>query len=94
MPPLPVWYQGQAAIRTVYSYLLFSQGVPDPWRLRPIQANGQPGVAFYRFDAETRSYQPFVLQVLSFKHGLIADLTTFGYPQLFGRFGLPEVIET
>jgi RNA polymerase sigma-70 factor (ECF subfamily) len=93
MPPLPVWYQGSQAIRAVFSFLLFGQGEPHPWRLLPAHANGQPAVAFYRLDPESGVYHPFVLQVLTVKDDLITEITTFGYPQLFGRFGLPESLK-
>src|SRR4029077_1389961 len=59
------------------------------WRLLPITANGQPGAAGYvRRPGET-AYLPFVLAVLRFEHGRLADIAAFEQPSMFSAFGLP-----
>jgi RNA polymerase sigma-70 factor (ECF subfamily) len=59
------------------------------WRLLPITANGQPGAAGYvRRPGET-AYLPFVLAVLRFEHGRLADIAAFEQPSMFSVFGLP-----
>ena len=59
------------------------------WRLLPITANGQPGAAGYvRRPGET-AFLPFVLAVLRFEHGRLADIAAFEQPSMFSAFGLP-----
>jgi len=59
------------------------------WRLLPITANGQPGAAGYvRRPGET-AFLPFVLAVLRFEHGRLADIAAFEQPAMFSAFGLP-----
>lgn len=90
MPPLPLWFQGQTAIRAFIAGTILAGEAKGRWKLLPIRANGQPGFAFYRLDASGVKYQSFALQVLTIEDNLVADAATFGFPQLFQRFGLPE----
>jgi len=92
MPPLPVWYQGRAAIRTLIAGTILFGEANGRWKLLPIRTNGQPGFAFYRIDELTQKYHPFALQVLTIDKGMISDATTFGFPTLFQYFGLPSVL--
>jgi len=48
MPPVPSWYQGREAIRTILLAALFPSDVQNRWRLSPTRANGQPAFAVYR----------------------------------------------
>jgi hypothetical protein len=41
------------------------------------QANGQPALGFYTFDPTTGDYQPFALNVLTFRGELISDVVAF-----------------
>ena len=60
------------------------------WRLLPITANGQPGAAGdLRRPGET-AFLPFVLAVLCFEDGLLADIAAFEQPSMFTVFGLPD----
>jgi RNA polymerase sigma-70 factor (ECF subfamily) len=63
------------------------------WRFLPTRANGQPAFGLYRKDGDKPLYAAFAIQVVTFESGLVADATTFGFPHLFGRFGLPATIE-
>jgi RNA polymerase sigma-70 factor, ECF subfamily len=59
------------------------------WRLLPIMANGQPGVAGYLRRPGQAVFVPFVLTVLRFEHGRLIDIAAFEQPAMFAAFGLP-----
>ena len=88
MPPAPSWYQGREHI-DIYLQRLFD----SPWgrdlRLVPTGANRQPALAVYAPAGDGNGYQPFAIKVLTVNGGLIAAITGFVYPGLFGRFALP-----
>jgi RNA polymerase sigma-70 factor (ECF subfamily) len=92
MPPVPGWYRGRAAIRAFISGSILSGAARGRWRLLPTRANGQPAFGLYRHNEARPGYTAFAIQVLTLASGLVADATTFGFPQLFRRFGLPEEI--
>jgi len=60
------------------------------WRLLPIRANGQPGAAGYLRRPGETTFVPFVLAVLRFEHGRLADVAAFEQPSMFAAFGLPS----
>lgn len=88
MPPLPLWYQGRAAIGEFVSRVILAGDAKGRWILQPVGANAQPSYAWYRKDEATGNYQAYAIQVLTIQDGLVADVTTFGYPNLFPFFGL------
>ncbi len=90
MPPIPDWYQGQAAIRTFISTVVLRDAEVGDWHLVPTRANGQPAFGWYRRDGAV--YRPFAIQVLTIDGYLMSDITTFANPALFKPFGLPEEI--
>jgi RNA polymerase sigma-70 factor, ECF subfamily len=59
------------------------------WRLLPITANGQPGAAGYLRRPGEAVFLPFVLAVLRFEDGRLADIAAFEQPSMFTAFGLP-----
>jgi len=59
------------------------------WRLLPITANGQPGAAGYLRRPGEAEFLPFVLAVLRFEDGRLADIAAFEQPSMFTAFGLP-----
>jgi RNA polymerase sigma-70 factor (ECF subfamily) len=59
------------------------------WRLLPITANGQPGAAGYVRRPGEAVFIPFVLAVLCFEDGRLADIAAFEQPSMFTAFGLP-----
>ncbi len=89
MPPQPLWIQGKEAIRALIRETILSGDAQGRWKLVPIQANGQPGFAFYRLDDAARTYQPFALQLVTITQGLVSGAITFGFPRLFHYFKLP-----
>ena len=60
------------------------------WRLLPIRANGQPGAGGYLRRPGETTFVPFVLAVLRFEHGRLADVAAFEQPSMFAAFGLPS----
>jgi RNA polymerase sigma-70 factor, ECF subfamily len=59
------------------------------WRVLPIMANRQPGAAGYLRRPGQTAFFPFVLSVLRFEHGRLADMAAFEQPSMFAAFGLP-----
>jgi RNA polymerase sigma-70 factor (ECF subfamily) len=60
------------------------------WRILPIQANRQPGAAGYLRRPGETAFSPFVLVVLRYEHGGLAEMTAFEQPSMFAAFGLPD----
>jgi len=87
MPPYAAWYRGRDAVGR--SWLM-----PDapPPLLRPVvtRANGQPALAFYRFDRQEGVFLPLALDVLTVRGDRIAGVTAFRATGLFRRFDLPD----
>ena len=75
MPPLQTWFGGREEIA------IFLAGYPlsGMWRWRhiPVQANGQPALAFYAWDDDEGAYMPFALNVLTIRDGKVGDVTAF-----------------
>ena len=96
MPPFPIWYLGQASVGAFAAASLFGDGPGSPfagaargrWRLRPIQANGQPAFGAYQRAAVDGDYEATAIQVLDLVDGRISAITAFVMPALFDRFGL------
>jgi RNA polymerase sigma-70 factor, ECF subfamily len=89
MPPYAGWCRGREAISD--SWLM--PGGPPP-RLRYVStwANGQPALGAYCLDAESGTYLPIALDVLTLRGGWIAEVIAFRGPELFPRFGLPSAL--
>jgi RNA polymerase sigma-70 factor (ECF subfamily) len=75
MPPLATWYTTREGIAT-WATLTSMSG---QWRWRAVltRANGQPALAFYAWDEDSRAYLPFALNVLSFEGSKVRDVTAF-----------------
>jgi RNA polymerase sigma-70 factor, ECF subfamily len=90
MPPMPVWYDGRAAIVTFHAEQVF---VPEiDWGFRVTRANRQPAVALYTRRAGETQYRASAIDVLRIEDGLIARIDAFVLPNLFAAFGLPASI--
>jgi RNA polymerase sigma-70 factor, ECF subfamily len=88
MPPLPLWYRGRNSIQRFIAATILGGEARGRWRLQPVRSNGQPGFAWYRRDESSGQYEAYAIQVLTIQDGLLADITTFGFPNLFPFFGL------
>jgi RNA polymerase sigma-70 factor (ECF subfamily) len=75
MPPLTTWY----APRGTIELWARKSSMSGAWRWRAVhtRANAQPALAFYAWDEPREAYLPFALNVLSFRDGLISDVTAF-----------------
>ena len=88
MPPVPLEYQGHAAIAAFFTHFGFRDGQRS-FRLIPTRANGQPAFGRYALDPQTGIARAHGLTVLSLDGGKIAELASFLGPDLLARFGLP-----
>ncbi len=93
MPPLPLWYRGRASIGAFVSAVILAGDAQGRWRLQAVRSNAQPAFAWYRLDESGRKYHAYAIQVLTIQDGLLADITTFGYPGLFPLYGLNTELE-
>ena len=90
MPPFPAWFQGRAALATLFQTPLFAAAFPR--RLFPTRANGSPAFAFYVPEAETGVYQLTGLMVLGMVDEQIASIVAFLEPGSFSSFALPPTL--
>ena len=86
MPPYPEWCQGRDAVANSW---LMPSGPPGSLRCAPARANGQPALGVYRIEPESGDFVPIALDVLALRGDLVAAVTAFRDPSVFGRFGLP-----
>jgi RNA polymerase sigma-70 factor (TIGR02960 family) len=84
MPPIPLWFTGQAAVAGFLSHRVMR---PGRWRMVPSRANAQPAVVVYRHTGGDR-YEAYGVQVLTMTGGRIARITSFNDPALVPVFGL------
>jgi RNA polymerase sigma-70 factor, ECF subfamily len=84
MPPHPTWFDGREAI-----VVAAAQGFdPQFGRLRSIAvaANRQPAAAHFLLAPGASRYVPLAIDVLRIEGGLIAEISSFVYPELFPAF--------
>jgi RNA polymerase sigma-70 factor, ECF subfamily len=91
MPPQPTWYQGRDAVATFLRRVALAPG--KRWRLLPVSANGQPAFGEYLWNDSAGNFAAEAVTVLTLSDDLIADITSFRYPDLFACFGLPAHLE-
>jgi RNA polymerase sigma-70 factor (ECF subfamily) len=87
MPPWAAWWRGRDTIAAFAKDAAEFCAAAHPVTVR---ANGQPAVAYFGLDAETGTYRPTALDVLTFDGEAIAEITAFVTPDAFPRFGLPD----
>jgi RNA polymerase sigma-70 factor (ECF subfamily) len=90
MPPIPTWFDGRDAIMAAQA-----QGFePEFGRLRglPTAANRQPAAAWYLKRPGESDYRPLAFDVLRIEGGLVAEIVSFVYPELFAAFALPPAL--
>jgi RNA polymerase sigma-70 factor (ECF subfamily) len=90
MPPHPTWYTGREAI-LVATRKGFE---PEFGHLRGIVtgANTQPAAAYYLRQPGDSEYRPLAIDVLRIEGGLVAEISSFVFPELFPAFGLPSTL--
>ncbi|HVX47569.1 MAG TPA: sigma factor-like helix-turn-helix DNA-binding protein, partial [Mycobacteriales bacterium] len=75
MPPLSTWYGSRDAI-AVWARTSSLSG-DWQWKVIPTRANAQPALAFYSWNETAAVYEPFALNVLTLRGGLVSDVTAF-----------------
>jgi RNA polymerase sigma-70 factor (ECF subfamily) len=88
MPPQPEWYAGRSAVSQWYAGFLAT--VPARFRLVPIRANGSPAVGVYAAPVDGGMYEAVAITLFATRHGRVFQITKFGLPRLFPKFGLAE----
>ena len=75
MPPASYWYRGHEDLRG----FLATGPMSGQWRWRhlPVQASGQPALAFYCWDESEGAHLPFALNVLAIRDRKVSDVTAF-----------------
>jgi RNA polymerase sigma-70 factor (ECF subfamily) len=75
MPPARAWYTGPEAL----TGFLNVGPLSGEWRWRhvPVQASGQPALAFYAWDEDEQAYLAFALNVLTIRDGRIGDVVAY-----------------
>lgn len=87
MPPLAAWFSGREAIRVFFEEQVFAR----KWRFVPSRANGQPGLACYMWDEASQSYPLSVINVFTFRGGVVTEITAFLEPAWLAGSGLPAL---
>ncbi|KQV13389.1 RNA polymerase subunit sigma-70 [Kitasatospora sp. Root187] len=90
MPPVLNWYRGRDDYGAFIARILAMRGTD--WRMLPIEANSQPGVAAYVRE-EDGVYRAHTVQVFTVADGLVSHNVVFQDAELFRRFGLPEQLD-
>jgi RNA polymerase sigma-70 factor, ECF subfamily len=88
MPPLPLVYQGHAAIATFLSYSADRRGAA--LRVVPTRANGRPAFACYLPDGPTA--RPYGMIVLTLDDAGVTAITWFSDPTVFRYFEVPATL--
>ena len=82
-----------SALQRARSSLERARGNLAEIRLVPTAANRQPALAAYARDPGAGVYRAYGVMVFAFKRGEIAGIVGVADAALFGRFGLPTVVE-
>lgn len=91
MPPVPLEYQGHAAIATFFTDAGFWGG-DRSFRLVPTRANGQPAFGRYVRDPQAGIVHAHGLTVLSLDGEKVVQITSFLDTGMLTRFGLPRTL--
>jgi len=89
MPPHPGYASGRDAVSQSW---LMPVRTPTGLRYAPTRANGQVALGTYAWDAEAGAHVPIALDVLTLRGRQVAAVVAFRTPEVFGRFGLPDVL--
>jgi RNA polymerase sigma-70 factor (ECF subfamily) len=89
MPPFVGWYQGAEAIGRLVD--VNCPAGPGELRMVPTRGNGQPAYGMYIL--RDGRFEPFQLQVLELRDGVLSHVTAFFDLRLFPLFGLPAFLD-
>jgi RNA polymerase sigma-70 factor, ECF subfamily len=90
MPPQREWFEGREAIAAFLASRPLREG--SRWRVMPTDANGQLAFAQYEWNPESESYAAHAITVLTLEGSQIREITVFRMPDVFARFGLPDLL--
>ena len=90
MPPIPLWFDGRAAIVAAKAWWLGAGSVGD-LRAIPTAANRQPAVAFYQRLYGDTEYRLVAVEVLGIEDGQIGAICSFN-GSLINAFDLPPTV--
>ncbi len=90
MPPLPLEYQGHAAIGAFLRHREELRG--RPLRVVPTRANTQPAFGCYLPDTQMAIAHAHALFVLTLEGDQVSAITWFGDRSVFPHFGLPRTL--
>lgn len=86
MPPFLTWFAGRADSLGFFARVFATRGTD--WKVLPIAANGQPGIAVYRGDG-SGTYALHTLHVFSITPaGLVSHNRVYQLDEVFAAFGL------
>ena len=87
--PLPLWFDGREA------FLASARRSAAAGRFRFLAtgSNRQLAAASYVRESAGRPYRPLAIDVLRIEADVVAEITTFLRPDLFGAFGLPPTLQ-
>jgi RNA polymerase sigma-70 factor (TIGR02960 family) len=85
MPPLPCWFDGRDAVLMYLTERAFLA----PWRLLPITANAQPGLASFQA-GEDGVFRLGGVNLLGLRDGQVAQIAGFLDPAAYAGFVLPQ----
>jgi RNA polymerase sigma-70 factor (TIGR02960 family) len=91
MPPVPLLYQGPAAIAGFLSTVQ-AGGALERFRLVATRANGQPAFGFYLRDRHCPIARASGLIVLTLEGDRVSAITAFHDTSVFPLFGLPRAL--
>ncbi len=83
MPPLPAWFAGRGDVARFLAERVFA----TPWRLVPLEVNGQ--VAFACYQGDGTGYRLGAVNVLSLHDGAVTWIAGFLDPRALSALGLP-----
>jgi RNA polymerase sigma-70 factor (ECF subfamily) len=90
MPPFLGWYTGAENIGRLIANNCPASRAGD-MAMVPVAANGQPALALYMRQPDGR-HHAFQVQVPTLTEQGVSYVAAFFDPELFARFGLPEVL--
>jgi RNA polymerase sigma-70 factor (TIGR02960 family) len=90
MPPLPLEYQGHAAIAAFLRHRAELRGAA--LRVVPTRANTQPAFGCYLPDPHAAIARPYGMLVVTLAEDAIDAITWFSDTGVFRRFGLPRTL--
>ena len=91
MPPVPLQYQGPAAIARFLSTVP-AGGALERFRLVATRANAQPAFGFYLKDPQCPIARATGLIVLTLEGDRVSEITAFHDTSVFPKFGLPRTL--